>query len=749
LSLTVTAPAVGFVAIDQRTPTVTLGQTVTLTAKAFDNAGRELTGRTISWASANATVATVNGAGVVNGVAPGSVYIRAESEGKRDSVSLRVRGLTIPSIASTAPSTWLPGAAATIDGANFSTSAAANEVYVGTARAAVSAASATRLTITVPSATELPCTATGPIRVTVVVNGDSATGSAGIRMATPRTLALGESLLLTSQSDVLCNEFSVTGGTYLITAFNYATSANTRDNFSLVGAAATGTVAQIAETRAAAVQAPPGAPLRIPPEVQKRLQQQETHLKILEAERNFMAARRNPVHLRRQRSKIGAAAARQSVARAPVPNVGDMLSLRMRVNFSDFQTYATVRGRVVYVGPKMIIVEDSVAPLARTMDSEYQRIGQEFDSQMYSFLSSFGDPLAVDADTDANDRLFAVFSRRVNGYLNGQILGFVTICDFFDNTGNPNEICPSSNIGEYFYAIVPDPGGSNGLSVEQWRRFMRGTLIHEAKHIAAYAERLKRATDVLELEESWLEEATAQQASELWARSIYRVVWKDDVGWGDGPRCDYAQASGTCADPVEGILGHFVWLYQFYDQIERKSILSTASTDGSVYGSAWSFARWVTDAVATDEALFLRSLVQVKNDHGIANIVGKSGKQFSELLGLWSISSLADNYPGATINDHRLQLESWNSRDLFSSMSQFLRFSDGSIPFPKLFPLTIRAVQFGNWPRAMQDVSGLSGGSFASWELSGTQQQPQAIGLRSVTGGVPPANIGLAILRVK
>jgi hypothetical protein len=374
-------------------------------------------------------------------------------------------------------------------------------------------------------------------------------------------------------------------------------------------------------------------------------------------------------------------------------------------------------------------------------------MGLEFDSQMYGFLSSFGNPLAVDSLTDANGHLFAVFSQRVNGYLNGQILGFVTVCDFFDNTGNPADICPSSNQGEYFYAIVPDPNAPNGLTLALWQRFMRGTLIHEAKHITAYAERLLRDTEVLE--ESWLEEATAQQAAELWARSIYRVVWKDDVGWNDGPRCDYASISGTCPDPVEGILGHFVWLYSYYENVERRSILSSASTDGSIYGSAWSFARWVTDAYSQDEAVFLRALVQVQNDHGINNLVNKTGRPWTELLGTWSLAALADNYPGATVNDPKLQFESWNSRDLFASMSQFLRFSDGRVAFPKPFPLTIRSVSFGTWGAAQTDVIALPGGSFAAWELSGTQTKPQVIALRALGGGLPPANIGLAMVRVK
>jgi hypothetical protein len=749
LALTVTLPAVALISIDQRTPSVRQGQTTTLTAKTYDVAGREVTGRTIAWSSAAATTATVSSAGLVTGVTSGSVFIRAESEGKRDSVSLRVQGLLVPTIAATAPATWTPGATVTIDGTNFSTTLAQNEVFIRNTRATVTAATATRLTITVPAATQLPCTPTGPTQVVVVVNGDSALGTAGLQMATARTLSVGQSLLLTNASDVVCNELSVTGGTYLITAFNYAEQANTRHNFTVIGAANTGTTAQVALSRAPVPFPMQAAPMRLPPAIERRLRQQRAHLDMLESERNFMAARRNPVALRRQRARLNSANARLSRTVAPVPNVGDMVTLRMRRNLDDVLVYDNVRGRVVYVGPKMVIVEDSAAPLARSMDAEYDKIGREFDSQMYTFLSSFGDPLAVDSLTDANGRLFAVFSRRVNQYRSGEILGFVTICDFFDNTGPPEDICPSSNVGEYFYAAVPDPNTPNGYTVEQWRRFMRGTLIHEAKHIAAYAERLLRATTVLILEESWLEEATAQQAAELWARSVYGVQWKGDAGWTSGPRCDYASVGGTCPDPVEGILGHFVWLYQFYDQQERRSILSSASSDGTIYGSAWSFARWVTDTYATNEAAFLRSLVQVLNERGIANITSKAGRPFSELLGNWSLASLADNYPGVTISDPKLQLQSWNSRDLFGAMNQFLRFSDGRVAFPKPFPLTIRQVNYGNWPAFSQDVNGLSGGSFAAWELTGAQTRPQAIGLRGIAGGPPPATIGIAIVRVQ
>ncbi len=155
------------------------------------------------------------------------------------------------------------------------------------------------------------------------------------------------------------------------------------------------------------------------------------------------------------------------------------------------------------------------------------------------------------------------------------------------------------------------------------------------------------------------------------------------------------------------------------------------------------------DAYASNEGTFLRSLVQVHNERGVANITSKAGRPFSELLGYWSLASLSDNYPGATISDPRLQLQSWNSRDLFAAMNQFLRFSDGRVAFPKPFPLTIRQVTFGNWAPFSQDVSALSGGSFAAWELTGAQTRPQAIGLRGLSGGARPATIGLAIVRVQ
>ena len=101
VSLTVSLAPVFFVAISPLNPSVREGQTITLTAQPSDAIGQPLPGRAVTWSSANSARATVTQAGVVAGVSAGLVYIRASSEGKTDSVNLRVRSLVAPVITGT------------------------------------------------------------------------------------------------------------------------------------------------------------------------------------------------------------------------------------------------------------------------------------------------------------------------------------------------------------------------------------------------------------------------------------------------------------------------------------------------------------------------------------------------------------------------------------------------------------------------------------------------------------------------
>lgn len=77
---------------------VTVGQTTQAATVLKDANGALLSGRVIAWASSNANVATVSNAGLVTGVAPGTVDIIATSEGISGSSSLSVTPVPVASV---------------------------------------------------------------------------------------------------------------------------------------------------------------------------------------------------------------------------------------------------------------------------------------------------------------------------------------------------------------------------------------------------------------------------------------------------------------------------------------------------------------------------------------------------------------------------------------------------------------------------------------------------------------------------
>ncbi|HET7623398.1 MAG TPA: Ig-like domain-containing protein, partial [Gemmatimonadaceae bacterium] len=96
-SITVTLPPVASVSVSPSSAGVNVGKSATLSATTLDANGKTLTGRTITWSSGKSSVATVTSSGAVTGVAVGSAWIYAASEGERDSAAISV---TLPAVAS-------------------------------------------------------------------------------------------------------------------------------------------------------------------------------------------------------------------------------------------------------------------------------------------------------------------------------------------------------------------------------------------------------------------------------------------------------------------------------------------------------------------------------------------------------------------------------------------------------------------------------------------------------------------------
>jgi uncharacterized protein YjdB len=92
-SVNVAAPApvpVATVSVSPAAPSLTVGGTVQLSATTRDASNNVLTGRVVTWSTANANIASVNSSGVVTAVAAGSTQVTATSEGKSGSATITV-----------------------------------------------------------------------------------------------------------------------------------------------------------------------------------------------------------------------------------------------------------------------------------------------------------------------------------------------------------------------------------------------------------------------------------------------------------------------------------------------------------------------------------------------------------------------------------------------------------------------------------------------------------------------------------
>jgi uncharacterized protein YjdB len=100
VAVTVIPIAIDTIVVTPLTGSVTVGQTLQISASAKDAGGNSLTGRTIAWSSSNASLATVSSSGLVTGVGAGIVGITATSEGKQTTATITVMTPTTAPVAS-------------------------------------------------------------------------------------------------------------------------------------------------------------------------------------------------------------------------------------------------------------------------------------------------------------------------------------------------------------------------------------------------------------------------------------------------------------------------------------------------------------------------------------------------------------------------------------------------------------------------------------------------------------------------
>lgn len=729
-AVTVTPAPVVTVTITPASFAMSPGDTRQLTATPYDALGLALTGRSIAWSSADTTKARVNATGLVTAVANGATTITATSEGKSGTASVVIA--TGPAVASIAPATLVPGATATITGQRFGATATDNAVTIGGVAATVTAASATQLTVTVP------CVRSGAAPVVVTASGIPSAATNATVAGVVHTLAVGQSFVAADA----CSEIAAATGTvkYLVAVFSTGTSAASQTDVELRGN----------PTATAALRAPvigPMQPVRAAAPSATDAEDR-AHLARLEAGRELYAQMR-------------AGGFRPSTARRGAPggpdralaSLGDRRSFYFNFN-SCADTTQIIRATAIYIGTKAVIWEDTSNTLLTTADASlltyYRRMGQIFDQDQYDAVrTTFGDPLLRDAQLDADGRVNMIFTQRVNSTA---AAAYVAYCDQYLRTAGAS--VAASNQGEFFYSRVPTLSGSNAGDTrypDGWFAFTNRTVVHEVKHIASAAARMANGAPSFEV--SWLEEGTARHAEEAWVRaSLHHVAWKANTGYGtaatNGVFCDFNTTSAACnandalRRPSYGMQRHFNEILPKMQQPWNWSIYgdATGQTGSVFYQTVWSLVRYAIDRYGVSDGAFLTALNN-STATGLTNLTAVAGASADQLLGGWSLSLFADDYPGLpTAPD--ISVPTWNLRNIYAALNADPAWATR---FTTAYPLVPVSVGTGAFTVSQ---TGVRGGAAAYYLLSGTTATSQLLDLRTPGGGAPSPLLRIAVARL-
>lgn len=598
------------------------------------------------------------------------------------------------SITSIAPDTLRGGGQVTVSGTGFSSFLLADALLVDGVAANVVSATDSQMRAILPAT--LPCAPPHLATVTVRAAGTTATARHPAHPGLPRSLAVGQVLLL-GAGQAGCNDLPGAGARYQINVFSAIPSPIQSADF-----VATGSSSGVSSDASSSLGlAPPG-----PSRLDSGDGAAAHHLDRLRHDAAFL------------RAHAGAFASRASVgsrqARAPsTPAVGSFRTLALPIPSCANPTM--ISARVAAVSRRAIVYEDTAQGWGDRMDSTFAEMAQIFDAEIYpSDSANFADPLLMDSLTDDDGRVGLVFSERVN--LAGD-QGLFSPCDLLPAT--PTQ---ASNFGEYIYVGLLPSTFPNGAAV--WLQETPMVVAHETKHLASFA---WRALHDAPPEAGWVEEGLAVTAEEVWARDhVYHVPWKGNTGYDKSMFCDLHLTESPCRG-LKGMTDEVFLLYHFLDSAGAHSPFGqTAPGDFSFYNSGWSLMRWAVDRYAADESAMLRAMTQSQSLTGIANIASVVGQSPDEVVGRWSLALILDDDP-ATASNPDLNIASWKIYDILAG----IRRDAPGIPALAFF--------FANLPQAPVLQTETDNFSVAHAGLFGGGFFP----IRVTTGSAPTFSFGL------
>ncbi len=657
------------------------------------------------------------------------------------------------------PDTARAGTKLVIEGTGFGTAASDNRITIAGVSGQVLSATPTRLEVELPAAGLLPCVATGSQPLRITSRGQTGELTVTLSVARRISLARGESLNLLSANESWCHEYVAPDGDnarYAIAVINTSVVASQRSSFQVRASSANAVapnnpvagdmsthssvasgmsthnpLAVSASTNAALPQTQFATSQSLKESLTESLHEHTQHSAHLARETARAAqygsattAWRNEIQTRARNTRNNGRTAYAATA------LTEGATVQRNAMFSACESAQSITARAVYVGQHIVVLEDATSPRAGSMDAQLRDIGREFDTVMYPLLiEQIGNPLALNDIMQGDARITMLVSPYVNNSAPGTS-GYVTTCNLY-----PRSNVPNSNEDELFYVRTPHATET----IAAWQRTMRSTVLHEAKHLASFAQRMATGT---QFDEPWMEEATARIAEELYARTFdmgqgnARSAWKSNTGWSTSVMCEVYECDGR---PLM-MWRHISVLHDYFAGADTLSPLGSASSsDHTYYASGWSLVRWAIDHYAINESSFLRDLVRGGDARGVALLESRTGRPAAELLAEWALANLVDDYPEFTPARATLSMPSWNLPELMAGLAGTFgaRYSAR--------PINVREIT----GEAQVSVAEVRGFGAAYLETEVRANAPQLLELRGQDGGRMAGNLRLAVVRVR
>lgn len=324
-----------------------------------------------------------------------------------------------------------------------------------------------------------------------------------------------------------------------------------------------------------------------------------------------------------------------------------------------------VDARVAAISNTAYILADTANPAGGFTDAEYAAFGTTFDTLVNPVdVQNFGQP----TDIDKNGKIVILFTKEVNKLTSrgavGVVGGLFFERDLFPINNDASlglQGCATSNVGEMFYLLVPDPNGvfSDKRSKTDVLNLTPGTLAHEYQHLINAGRRLY-VNNAFDFEDVWLNEGLSHIAEELLYYHVSGLTPRQNI--------DVAtlRAGGQASiDAFNNYQGSNIG--RFEEFLGKPSQTSVYGNNDALEtrGATWDLLRYLADHRNATDPQTWQALVNSRLS-GQQNLAGVFGSDYMTQIRDWATTVFSDDIPGVT--DARFLEPSWNLRDIFPNL---------------------------------------------------------------------------------